>query len=61
MVKKAGASGAREGAQVPTCRHCGKRAWTDWRPQFQKYLCDLCCREGATHGAFLDRRERKSN
>lgn len=34
----------REGAQVPHCENatCDKRPWTDWRPEFQQYLCQTC-------------------
>lgn len=59
MVKKTGERAPREGAQVPTCRTCGTRAWTDWRPMFQKYLCTECVQKGREGGAFLDRREKK--
>jgi hypothetical protein len=41
MVKK-GSTTVREGAQVPCCAHCGERPWTDWRPDYQKYLCEKC-------------------
>lgn len=61
MVKKTSSGVVREGAQVPKCQSCGTRVWTDWRPQFQKYLCTSCCEKGPSHGAFLDRREKRSN
>ena len=41
MVRKHSA-GVREGAAVPCCAHCGVRPWTDWRPDYQKYLCEKC-------------------
>jgi len=34
----------REGNAVPYCENvtCGKRPWTDWRAEFQQYLCQTC-------------------
>jgi len=44
MVRKHSA-GVREGTEVPCCAHCGGRPWTDWRPDYQKYLCEKCFSE----------------
>ncbi len=59
MVKKTGTQISREGAQVPSCSHCGKRPWTDWRPQFQKYLCSPVL-QGGTDARCLPRSPREA-
>ena len=60
MVKKT-SSGPREGAAVPSCETCGKRPWTDWRPNFQKYLCAECDTKHASRAARFERRGRRNH
>ncbi len=64
MVKKTASRGPREGAAVPTCEDCTKRPWTDWRPNFQKYLCTDCntkYESRAAHAVRYERRGRRNH
>jgi hypothetical protein len=61
MVKTSSSRGPREGAAVPTCEECGKRPWTDWRPNFQKYLCTECNTKHESRTVRFERRGRRNH
>lgn len=63
MVKKSSSRGPREGAAVPTCeaKDCGKRPWTDWRPNFQKYLCADCNKAYESRAVRFERHGRRNH
>ena len=50
MPKSKSSAGRCEGTTVPCCevglvtgsQTCTKRLFTDWRPDYQKYMCDAC-------------------